>query len=95
VKSNFKPLGAILQNIVQKHHIEDEYRFQKLQQDWNNLVDPQIAKISEPLSLDGKILTIKVQSAEWQEEIKKYSKEIIKIINNKLENFELEYINIK
>ena len=94
MKSNFKPLGAILQNIVQKHHIEDEYRLRKLQQDWNNLVDPQIAKISEPLSLEGKILTVKVESAEWQVEIKKYSQEMIKIINNNLENFEVENINI-
>lgn len=93
MKSNFKPLGAILQNIVQKHRLENEYRLHKLQKDWDTLVNQQIAKISEPVSMEGKVLTVKVQSDEWRTEINKYSEEMVEIINNNLDDFEVEYIN--
>ncbi len=93
MKSNFKPLGAILQNIVQKHRLENEYRLHKLQKDWDKLVNQQIAKISEPVSMEEKVLTVKVQSDEWRIEINKYSEEMVEIINNNLDDFEVEYIN--
>jgi len=94
MKNNFRPLGSVLQNIVQKHHLENEYNLFKLEKDWTNILDAQISGIAKPHSLDGKILTVKVESKEWREEIKKYSQEIVNKINDNMQDFEIEYLNI-
>jgi predicted nucleic acid-binding Zn ribbon protein len=94
MKNNFKPLGSILQNIVQKHHLENEYNFFKLEREWANILDAQIADIAKPHSLDGKILTVKVETQEWRKEIKKYQQEIVKKINENMQDFEIDYLNI-
>ena len=94
MKSNFKPLGSILQTIVKKHHFEDEYYFSLIEQQWDNIMELQVAKNARPVQLEGVGLIVKVESQEWKEEIKKNSQGIIEKINKISDDFEIKYINI-
>jgi len=94
MKNNFKPLASILQKVVHNNHLEDEYKLHLLQQEWQDIVGPQITNNAKPYSIEGKGLTLEVQSIEWKEEIRKDSSEIIKKINNYSDDFKIEYINI-
>ncbi len=94
MKNDFKPLGSLLQNIVQKHNLESDYNLFKLERNWGNIVEPQIAKVAKPYKLEGKILTIKVESNIWREEIKEYSQEILNKINNNMQDMEIKVLKI-
>jgi len=94
MKNNFKPLGSILQNIVQKHHLENEYNLHKLEREWDKILNSGISKIAKPHRLEGKILTIKVEEEQWRTEIKNYKQEIIDKINSNMQDLDIEYLNI-
>jgi predicted nucleic acid-binding Zn ribbon protein len=94
IKNNFKPLGSVLQAVVKKHHLEDEYYLSMILQKWDEIVDSRITKIAQPVKLEGAGLTLKVETKAWQEEIKKYSQEIIESINKISDEFEIKYLNI-
>jgi predicted nucleic acid-binding Zn ribbon protein len=94
MKNNFKPLGSILQSVVKKHHLEDEYFFSIIEQKWDEIMDLQISKAARPNQLEGVGLILKVESQEWKEEIRKNSQSIIEKVNKISDEFEIKYINI-
>ncbi len=94
MKNNFKPLGSILQNIVQKHNLENDYNLYRLEQEWDKILDDRISKIAKPHRLQGKILTVKVEEKEWRAEIKNYTQEIIEKINSNMQDMNIKGLNI-
>ena len=94
MKNNFKPLGSVLHDIVQKHNLENDYNLHRLEQEWDKILDDRISKIAKPYRLQGKILTVKVEEKEWRTEIKNYAQEIIEKINSNMQDLNIEGLNI-
>ena len=54
-----------------------EYKLLDLKKNWENLVGGQVAKVSEPVSIKNKVLTIEVKNSIWLMELKNFHKPLV------------------
>jgi predicted nucleic acid-binding Zn ribbon protein len=77
----FKPIGGSLKNILKEHNLEDDYNEYYIITNWDKIVTSNIAKITSPIKLVNKVLTIKTKTESWKKELNIKKKHIISIIN--------------
>jgi len=80
LKKDFKPIQDTLENFLQKYHLKENYQSHYLYEHWSDILSKQVSKISEPVHLENKVLTIKVKSNTWSKELFKWEKSIIEKI---------------
>ena len=54
-----------------------EYKLIDLKKAWKNLMGDQVGRVSEPVSIKNKILTIEVQNGVWLMELKNFHKSLV------------------
>lgn len=77
----FKPIGGSLKNILKEHNLDDDYNEYCIIKNWDKIVTSNIAKITSPIKLVNKVLTIKTKTESWKKELNIKKKQIISIIN--------------
>lgn len=94
MKKDFKPIQDTLENFLQKYHLKENYDIQYLNQHWSDILTKQLSKISEPVSLENKVLTVKVKSKLWRKELLQWEKNIIEKIR-KYSNGKIQIEKVK
>ncbi len=77
-----KELRHILDGIVSDLGITQELKLIKIRSDWKNITGELISMHAEPWSLKDGILTLKVDSPHWMQEIRLHENLIIEKIND-------------
>jgi predicted nucleic acid-binding Zn ribbon protein len=93
MKKYFKPIGSSLKSILKEHNLDDDYNEYYIITNWDKIVNSNIAKITSPIKLVNKVLTIKTKTESWKKELKIKKKHIISIINKSDKISKIEDIN--
>jgi predicted nucleic acid-binding Zn ribbon protein len=72
-----KPLGELLQTLVSGRGWEEHLRFGRLRDEWAAVVGPEVAARSEPVALNGGILSIRADGAAWASELTLLARSIV------------------
>jgi len=94
MKSKYVPVQNPLKNLLTKSGLEEVYFFSFLKKNWSEVLNPNLAKVSLPAKLEEKVLTIKVNSDSWKNEFLDRRSLLIKMINEKLDDYQIENIEI-
>jgi len=94
MKSKYVPVQNPLKNLLTKSGLEEVYFFSFLKKNWAEVLNPNLAKVSLPAKLEEKVLTIKVNSDSWKNEFLDRRSLLIKMINEKLDDYQIENIEI-
>jgi len=94
MKSKYVPVQNPLKNLLTKSGLEEVYFFSFLKKNWSEVLNPNLAKVSLPAKLEEKVLTIKVNSDSWKNEFSERRSLLIKMINEKLDDYQIENIEI-
>ena len=94
MKHNFIPIEQALKQIFKDYGREDEYYFAYLSSNWEQIIGKSLAKVSRPIALKKKKLTLKTNTELWKNEFIKRTEQILEMINRKTEGFEIKEINI-
>ena len=94
MKSKFVPVQNPLKNLLTKSGLEEVYFFSFLKKNWTEILNPNLAKVSLPEKLENKVLTIKVNSDLWKKEFLNRQKLLVKMVNDKLDDYQISRIEI-
>ena len=94
MKSRYVPVQNSLKSLLTKSGLEDVYFFSFLNKNWNVILNPNLAKVSLPVNLENKKLIIKVNSDLWKNEFLERRDLLKKMINEKLDDYNIEKIEV-
>lgn len=94
MKSRYVPVQNPLKNILTKSGLEEVYFFSFLKKNWTEVLNSNLANVSLPEKLENKVLTIKVNSDLWKNEFLERQELLVKMVNDKLDDYQIENIEI-
>ena len=94
MKSRYVPVQNSLKSLLTKSGLEEVYFFSFLKKNWNVILNSNLAKVSLPVKLENKKLIIKVNSDLWKNEFLERRDLLKKIINEKLDDYNIEKIEV-
>ena len=77
-------IGRALKKLIKKRGLEKGLNQQKALEIWPDIVGQQVAKNTDPVSIEFGVLTVKSTSPVWRQELQLQKENIIQSINNKL-----------
>jgi len=80
-KSEMENINSILNSLIKKRNWEWSFSLNKLKQEWENIVNKNIANHSQPVFIKNKVLYIEVDSPIWSNELVFLKEKIIDKIN--------------
>lgn len=87
-------IGKILPSKIRQFGLERELEFKKLTKEWEGIISDSLGEKfknkSKPLKLKNKFLTVRCQNSVWANEFQIKEKLILKTIEKKFKNLELE-----
>lgn len=83
-KGNDYSLKEVLQQMVESYRLRPKLQEALLQQSWEELVGPAVAKRTQELKIKGDTLQIRVISSVLREELHFSKTHIIQVVNEKL-----------
>ena len=91
----FIPVGALLQTVAGRLLNQPRSKAQKLRQAWHQVVGPQVALHTEPARLANGILTVRVDSPVWNQQLHHLKPELLEKLQNRLSPGMLRDINFR
>ena len=95
MKHKFKAISSTFEEIIRKYNLEESYYENYIISNWDKIVNSQLVKITKPLKLDKKVLTIQVKSESWKKELYNNKKTLHNLINSSLNQFKIADIIFK
>lgn len=86
-----KAVGPLLSNIFKDLGIEERLKLSFLQQEWSNLFNEPLSLHTYPYELNKGELTINVDSNAWLSQLKFFSKDIVK----KLQDYGVDSVKFR
>lgn len=77
-------MNVYIESLLKNNGLEETLYLAELTKLWRSILGDNCAKYCEPIKLKNQILTIKVYSSAWREELKLRKEKIIDIINQKM-----------
>lgn len=90
LKKNPQLMSVFVNNLFRQNGMEETLILSELLKKWKLIFGENFAQNCEPVKLKNKVLTIKVHSSAWREEIKLRKEKLVNIIN---ENFSKLVVN--
>lgn len=75
------PVEAVLQTLVDAHHLAGPLRAHRVLIEWPRLVGPQIARVTAPDGLRDGVLSVWVKTSPWMQELRLLRDRVIADIN--------------
>ena len=85
MKRRASSIGSVLQNILKRYELEQQYNISYILQFWKEIVPENIYKICQPVEIIDGTLNLKAGTEAWRKEILNNKKTLIKMINDKTE----------
>ncbi|HRP02919.1 MAG TPA: DUF721 domain-containing protein [Candidatus Kapabacteria bacterium] len=79
-----KIMNEFIIKLFRQNGLEESVIMSEIIKEWNNIFGDNFAKHCFPYKLKNQVLTIKVHSAAWREEIKLRNDKLINLINHRL-----------
>lgn len=79
-----KLMNEFVNSLFNQNGMEETLILSDLLKKWNQIFGDNFAQNCEPIKLKSKVLTLKVHSSAWREEIKLRKEKLIEIINQNL-----------
>lgn len=83
-KSNERPLGEIIREVLKYHRLDDKVTETRLMSSWDKLMGSHIARYTLRLVLRGSHLTVYLRSSVLRNELGYAKTKIIDMINKEL-----------
>ena len=83
-----------LKNLLKNYNLETSYADFEIKNNWHNLVQNQIALVTEPVKLENNCLTIRVKNEFWLAEIQTRKKELLEKLNKSLNAVKIIDLNV-
>ncbi len=83
-KSNEKPLGKAIEEFLEAYHLKNRMNEAKLIASWEKVVGGMVAKHTKRLTVRGKVLYVKVESASLRNELIYSRTKIIHSLNREV-----------
>jgi predicted nucleic acid-binding Zn ribbon protein len=79
-----KPLAELLGTLVSGRGWDERMRFGRLREEWSNVVGPDVAARSTPVSLNAGVLSIRADGAAWATELTLLARSIVDKVDSYL-----------
>ena len=77
-------IGGTLKKLIKKEGLENQINQQKAISFWEEVVGQKIKENTEPIEVQFGVMTVKVNSSVWKQELQFQKRNIIKSLNKKL-----------
>ena len=77
-------IGGALEKLIKSNNLEKGLEEQKAVDIWEKVVGSRINENTEPLSVEGGVLSVKTSSPSWSQELQLQKPKILKKLNNRL-----------
>jgi predicted nucleic acid-binding Zn ribbon protein len=94
MSKEFSSVNEQLKRLLKNYRLEQQYAEYEIKENWEKLLNKQLAGVTIPQSLENKVLTISVTNELWKKEIFARKKELLEMLNSSLESIKLENIKI-
>ena len=89
-----KPIGKILQSVLKDINAYDNFIKLWILQNWNEAMIKPITQICRPVKFDGDVLIVEAISESWANELQRFKREMIDILNRKFNHLNVKDIKI-
>ncbi len=94
-KSNERPLGEIIREVLKHHRLEDKVTETRLMSSWEKLMGNHIARYTVRMVLRGSHLTVYLRSSVLRDELGFAKTKIIDMINQELGETVVSEVNFR
>ncbi len=83
-KSNEKPLGEIIRQVLKHHRLEDKITETRIMSSWEHVMGTHIAKYTDRITIKKGVLTVWLRSSVLRNELGYEKTRIIRMVNEEL-----------
>ncbi len=94
MKNGLTPIGDIVKNVFAKIEQEKDFSQEEIDTLWNEIAG-SAAKHSVPVSIKNSILTVRVDSSAWMQELSLNKRTLLKGLKRKLGKDRISEIRLK
>ncbi|MBN2425644.1 MAG: DUF721 domain-containing protein [Calditrichaceae bacterium] len=91
----FERISTALHNILKNYQLESEYQEQLIIKYWDQMVDQRITSVARPVSLKNGVLELQALSASWKKELINNKDNLLKMINDSINQIKITEIKLK
>ncbi|WP_456441209.1 DUF721 domain-containing protein [Caldithrix abyssi] len=95
MKHEPKSIGAALQTALKQMEAYDNFLKLWVVQNWKKVMMKPLSEICRPIKFENETLIIEAKSEAWANELQKYKKEMIDILNRKFDQLNVTDIKIE
>lgn len=77
------PISEVIQKWLKVHHLEDRFLQADIKAAWEEMMGPMVARHTKNISLDNKIIKIRVDNAPLRQELFMSRTRIVALINQR------------
>lgn len=77
------PISEVIRKWLKVHHLEDRYLQADIKSAWEEMMGPVVARHTKSISLDNKIIKIRVDNAPLRQELFMSRTRIVSLINQR------------
>lgn len=85
-------VGEVLEGFLRETGLREQVRRMSVLDAWDELVGDKIARVTEPVRLDGGVLFVEVRSSAWLMELNMMKRRILDRLNDGREEGRIEKI---
>ena len=82
--TEFTPIGTLVQTVASRFLDQPRSKAQKLSWEWRQAVGTKVAQHTEPTRLAGGVLTVRVDSPVWNQQLHHLKSELLEKLQNRL-----------
>lgn len=82
-ENSYRSTGYLLDKILKTYQLDDKLYRQRIFNIWAEIIGNDLAKVCQPVRLEGEILTLKVKNQIWRQELGNKEKELLNSIKTK------------
>ncbi|HKJ04253.1 MAG TPA: DUF721 domain-containing protein [Geopsychrobacteraceae bacterium] len=88
-------VGSLLKQVLNEQGVDDRLSRYQAWLVWDKIVGEQIARRARPLRLRESVLEVRVDNAVWMQQLQMLKPKILKKLNDKLPNAQIEDIYLR